>query len=134
MMRTKLAIAGLFAVAFSASALAADLPERRYVVEPPVKRAVAACYPGAASSLALRGPASAIEPDVRALYVNALEISRRDSTEASVTERITWAYASRTACGIALGMLSLGEVNRERLWNCECYYARMEATFGRRYR
>jgi hypothetical protein len=133
-MRAGLTTFGLALLFASTAALAADLPERRFVVEP-VKRAVAACYPGGGvSALAQRGPASVIEPDVRALYTSALEVSRRDSTEASVTERITWAYASRTACGIALGMLSMGEVNGERLWNCECYYARMQATLGGRYR
>ena len=91
----------------------------------------AVCQAWGHSSLAREQNLSVIQDEIQARYTEARLVSAQLSTEASQSERITWAYASRTACGIALGMLSLREVDQDRLWNCECYYARMRATMIR---
>jgi len=91
----------------------------------------AVCQPWGHSSLAREQNLSVIQDEIQARYTEARLVSAQLSTEASRSERITWAYASRTACGIALGMLSAREVDPDRLWNCECYSTRMRATMVR---
>lgn len=126
---TTLAIGAVIAAAFGGAAQAADLsgPTGRQ------RPAVAACQVWGNSALAQEESISVIQQEIEARYAEARAVSTELSTEASRSERITWAYASRTACGIALGMLSMRDVDPDRLWNCECYHARMRATMSRRY-
>lgn len=98
---------------------------------PPSRSAPAVCQAWGHSSLAREQNFSIIKDEIQARYAEATKVSAQLATEASRSERITWAYASRTACGIALGMLSYREVDSDRLWNCECYHARMRATMVR---
>jgi len=113
---------------FGIRAQAADLSRA-----PEPRPAVAACQAWGVSALAHEPDLAVIQQEVQARYSEARTVSTQLTTEASRSERITWAYASRTACGIALGMLSAREVDADRLWNCECYHARMRATMTRRY-
>lgn len=64
--------------------------------------------------------------EVTRRYETALSLSERPEASGA-SERYTWAHAARGACGRAIGYLSTGEVNSERMWDCECYYARMES-------
>jgi len=121
-----LVCAAVFPLLLSAAAHAADLAGL-----PRTRGGPAVCQAWGHSSLAQEQNLSVIQEEVRARYVEARSVSTQISTEASRSERITWAYASRTACGIVLGMLSYREVDSDRLWNCECYYARMRATMVR---
>lgn len=126
---TALAIGAAVTLSLCGAAWAADLsgyPAER-------RPAVAACQAWGASVLAQEPSISVIQQEIEARYAEARTVSVQPSTEASRSERVTWAYASRTACGIALGMLSMREVDPDRLWNCECYHARMRATMSRRY-
>lgn len=91
----------------------------------------AVCQAWGYSSLAQEQNLSVIQDAIQARYSEARAVSTQLASESSRSERITWAYASRTACGIALGMLSYREVDSDRLWNCECYHARMRATMVR---
>lgn len=125
---TLVAFIATFILGYWNSTQAADLSG--YLERRP---AVAACQAWGVSALAREPNLSIIQQEVEARYVEARAISTQLATEASGSERITWAYASRTACGIALGMLSLREVDSDRLWNCECYHARMRATMSPRY-
>jgi len=117
---------GASALLFAAAAPAADLLE---AAQP--RNAPAACRAQGDSSLARERDFSIIQREIEARYNEARAVSVEISTEASRSERITWAYASRTACGIASGMLSYRELDPDRLWNCECYHARMRATMNR---
>jgi len=121
-----LVCAAVFPLLLSAAARAADL-----TAFPRTRGGPAVCQAWGHSSLAQEQNLSVIQDEVRARYDEARSVSTQISTEASQSERITWAYASRTACGIALGMLSYREVDSDRLWNCECYFARMRATMVR---
>jgi hypothetical protein len=123
-----LALIAAFTLSFGSFAQAADLsgvPEQR--------SPVAACQAWGVSTLAQEPNISVIQQEIQARYAEARTVSAQLATESSRSERITWAYASRTACGIALGMLSAREIDADRLWNCECYHARMRATMSRRY-
>ncbi|TQI75272.1 hypothetical protein FHT98_3049 [Bosea sp. AK1] len=105
---------------------AADL-----IKAPPTRGLPAICQAQGHSALAREQDFSVIQREIDARYAEARAVSVAISTEASRSERITWAYASRTACGIASGMLSYRELDPDRLWNCECYHARMRATMSR---
>lgn len=123
-----LAFIAVFTLGFWTCAQAADLsgaPEQR--------PDAAVCQAWGVSALAHEPNISVIQQEIQARYAEARTVSVQLATEASRSERITWAYASRTACGIALGMLSMREIDSDRLWNCECYHARMRATMSRRY-
>lgn len=95
------------------------------------RSAPAVCQSWGYSSLAHERNLSVVQSEIQTRYAEATEVSVQLATEGSRSERITWAYASRTACGIALGMLSYRELDSDRLWNCECYHARMRATMSR---
>jgi hypothetical protein len=82
------------------------------------------CSAAAASRFA-SVPIEVIRDEMQSRYVNSVAESERDRTVFSRSPRVIWAYASRQACGIALGYLTTGEINLERLWNCDCYHARM---------
>ncbi|KFC65738.1 hypothetical protein FG93_04554 [Bosea sp. LC85] len=125
---TTLAVGAMVMVSSCGAAQAADLSG--YPVER--RPAAAACQAWGDSALAREPNISVVQQEIEARYAEARTVSVQLSTEASRSERITWAYASRTACGIALGMLSMREVDPDRLWNCECYHARMRATMSRR--
>lgn len=109
-----------------AGAQAADLARTS-----PTRDLPATCQTSKNSTLAREHDFTVIQREIEARYAEAKAVSVAISTEASRSERITWAYASRTACGIASGMLSYRELDPDRLWNCECYHARMRATMSR---
>lgn len=117
---------GLSVLLFPVVAPAADLLK---ALQP--QRAPAVCLAQGQSALARERDFSVIQREIEVRYTEARMVSAEISTEASSSERITWAYASRTACGIASGMLSYRELDPDRLWNCECYHARMRATMSR---
>lgn len=117
---------GLVALTLPAATQAADL-----LKTPPLRSAQAICSAQGQSNLAREQDFSVVQREIEARYAEARTVSAEISTEASRSERITWAYASRTACGIASGMLSYRELDPDRLWNCECYHARMRATMSR---
>jgi len=126
-MRLPLSACALVAIFIpSLDAQAADLAK-----VPPALGLPAICRAQGYSALAQEQDFSVIQREIDARYAEARAVSVAISTEASRSERITWAYASRTACGIALGMLSYRELDPDRLWNCECYHARMRATMSR---
>jgi hypothetical protein len=126
-MRTlALVCAAVSPLLFSVVVQAADLSRMS-----PARSAPAICEAWGYSSLANEQNLSVVQSEIQARYAEAAEVSVRLATEASRSERITWAYASRTACGIALGMLSYRELDSDRLWNCECYHARMRAAMSR---
>jgi hypothetical protein len=89
------------------------------------------CPPQGHSSLAGL-PIDIIRTEVSGRYINSVDESEARRTVFSRSPRFVWAVASRQACGIALGYLSTGEINGERLWNCECYHARMLSYLPRR--
>jgi hypothetical protein len=70
-------------------------------------------------------PFEEIQSQVAYRYSRSLDESERDRTVFNRSPRIVWAYAAQSACGIALGYLSTGEINVDRLRLCECHYARM---------
>ena len=113
MMRVCVAIC---VMAFSGMASAADLAGGYR----------AACPTWGYSQLAARYGADVapIMAHVRQRYEIALAVSAAPGAGGD-SERYTWAYATRGACGRAIGYLSMGEINHERLWDCECYYSRM---------
>jgi len=121
-----LVCAAILQLLLPAASHAADLTQ-----VPRHRAGPAVCQAWGHSALAQEQNLSVIQGEIQARYEEAQSVSVQISTEASRSERITWAYASRTACGIALGMLSYREVDSDRLWNCECYHARMRATMVR---
>ena len=107
-----------FAVAGLSGAQAADLDVRG-----PRLVHVGHCAWNASGLASL--PIDAMREEVNARYVSSVEESESNRTVFSRSPRIIWAFESRQACGIALGYLSTGEINADRLRNCECFYARM---------
>jgi len=85
------------------------------------------CPVWGASTIAALPSLSDMRSAVWARYSRAVEESESDRTVYNRSPRLEWAYAARAACGAAYGYLSSGEVNSERLWNCECYSNRMES-------
>ena len=106
------------------SARAADLAERPRAL---VRTQAVVCPVPGTSIIATRPSVTEMQAEVSARYVDAGMNSEIPPTVFNRSPRFIWASAARNACGIALGYLSTGEVNIERLWNCECYHARMSS-------
>ena len=77
------------------------------------------------SSIAGLPTLGAMQAEVGARYETAVYESENPRVIFNRSPRLEWAYSARATCGIALGYLSTGEVNVERLRKCECDYARM---------
>jgi hypothetical protein len=91
----------------------------------------AACSTRQASHLAGL-PFETVRGEIHSRYRGAVAQSEDDRTMFNRSPRILWAFASRYSCGIALGYLATGELNFERLADCECHYARMVSFLSRR--
>jgi hypothetical protein len=87
--------------------------------------AVSSCPARGRPTVLSAGNYEAIQAEVGTRYMSAVEESELDRTVYNRSPRIMWAFAARSACGIALGYLKNGEYELDRLWNCECYYNRM---------
>jgi hypothetical protein len=104
------------------SAQAADLQSR------PVYRDSAAirfCPAGQQSAIATLATLEAMQAQTRELYETSAEVYEQNSTHNSRAMRIKWADLARVTCGIAAGYLASGEVNIDRLSQCECNFVRM---------
>lgn len=106
----------------SAPVRAADLQS------PKTQREVVApgfCPAGQQSAIATLETLEAMQVQTRELYDSSVEVYERDSTHNSRSMRIKWADLARVTCGIAAGHLATGEVNVDRLSQCECNFVRM---------
>ncbi len=83
------------------------------------------CPAGQQSAIATLASLEAMQIQTRELYVTSVEVYERDSTHNSRSMQIKWADLARITCGIAAGHLASGEVNVDRLSQCECNYVRM---------
>ena len=106
--------------AASGGVRAADLGE---VVPAPIPAAY--CPAIGHSSIASLPTIGAMQDEVGARYSTAVVASENPRVIFNRSTRLEWAYSARVTCGIALGYLSTGEINVERLRKCECDYARM---------
>ncbi len=112
----------LFVLAGTVIAPAADMPVRRFVRE----QAAGQCTRGVSHIAALQS-LNDMMAAAEARYDDSDRESQSPATIDNRSPRYVWAQAARTACGIAIGHLSSGEVDTQRLWNCECYHARMQS-------
>jgi len=95
---------------------------------PTTQREVASsgfCPAGQQSMIATLETLEAMQVQTRELYDTSVEVYERDSTHNSRSMRIKWADLARVTCGIAAGHLATGEVNVDRLSQCECNFVRM---------
>jgi hypothetical protein len=83
------------------------------------------CPAGQQSAIATLASLDAMQIQTRELYLTSLEVYERDSTHNSRSMQIKWADLARITCGIAAGHLASGEVNIDRLNQCECNFVRM---------
>ncbi|WP_046863563.1 hypothetical protein [Microvirga massiliensis] len=122
MLKHLVVAAGLLAALATASSgvRAADLGG---VVPAPIPAAY--CPAVGHSSIASLPTLGAMQAEVGARYSTAVIESENPRVIFNRAPRLEWAYSARATCGIALGYLSTGEVNVERLRKCECDYARM---------
>lgn len=101
-----------------AADLSAPMTQRETVVQ-------GFCPAGQQSAIAALDTLEAMQIQTRELYDSSVEVYERDSTHNSRSMRIKWADLARVTCGIAAGHLATGEVNVDRLNQCECNYVRM---------
>jgi hypothetical protein len=87
--------------------------------------AIRFCPAGQQSAIATLQSLEAMQVQTRELYATSVEIYERDSTHNSRAMQIKWADLARITCGIAAGHLASGEVNIDRLSQCECNFVRM---------
>lgn len=83
------------------------------------------CPAGQQSAIATLDSLEAMQIQTRELYDTSVEVFESDSTHNSRSMRIKWADLARITCGIAAGHLASGEVNVDRLSQCECNFVRM---------
>jgi hypothetical protein len=92
-----------------------------------LRRVAPTCPPWGLSTIASSPSVADMQAEVSLRYADAGMNTEIPQTLVNRSPRVVWAFAARNACGIALGHLSAGEVNHQRLWNCECYHARMSS-------
>lgn len=116
----------LSALLASGAATAADIASHRPAKDAPAMRSVLRfCPAGRQSAIATLPTLEAMSIQTNELYETSLAVYESDRTQYSRSVKIKWADLARITCGIASGYLSGGEVNVERLSDCECNYARM---------
>lgn len=109
-----------------APAVAADLSLREPVRKAPVIRdSIRFCPAERRSAIASMPTLEAMNTQTNELYEISRAIYESDRTQNSRAMTLKWADLARITCGIAVGYLSSGEVNVDRLSDCECNYVRM---------
>lgn len=116
--------------AFAASVLslpaanAADLANRPARIVKP--SAVGYCPASGQSAIARLPTLEAMRARTETLYAHSAATFESTQVQASRAVTVHWADLARITCGIAVGYLSTGEANEDRLNQCECNYARMK--------
>lgn len=103
-------------------AVAADISLRK---APAMRDAVRFCPAERRSSIASMPTIEAMNAQANELYEISRGVFESDQTQSSRAMTLKWADLARITCGIAVGYLSGGEVNVDRLSDCECNYVRM---------
>jgi hypothetical protein len=107
------------------AASAADLPNRSRIVKPGLA-SIGYCPANGGSAIARLPTLDAMRTDAENLHASATAAFESERVRSSAAVTINWADMARITCGIAAGYLSTGEVNVERLNQCECNYERMK--------